>query len=84
MGERSLTLSVAEEIVAGLDRLARETGRPADQLAEEALQRYLDYEGWKIEKIRQAIVRADAGEFATDEEMAEAFDRYRYVAQEAE
>jgi RHH-type rel operon transcriptional repressor/antitoxin RelB len=84
MGERSLTLTVAEEIVAGLDRLARETGRAADQLAEEALQRYLDYESWKFEKIRKAIARADAGEFATEEEMAAAFDRYRYAAQEAE
>jgi RHH-type rel operon transcriptional repressor/antitoxin RelB len=84
MNERSLTLSIAEGIVAGLDRLARETGRAADQLAEEALQRYLDYEGWKVEKIRQALAQAEAGEFATDQEMAEAFDRYRYAAQEAE
>jgi RHH-type transcriptional regulator, rel operon repressor / antitoxin RelB len=84
MSERSLTLSVAEEIVAGLDRLAHETGRSADQLAEEALQRYLDYESWKSEKIRNAIAQADAGEFATEEEMAEAFDRYRHAAQEAE
>jgi predicted transcriptional regulator len=37
-----------------------------------------------VEKIRHALAQADAGEFATDQEMAEAFDRYRYAAQEAE
>jgi len=84
MSERSLTLSVAEETAASLDRLARATGRSADQLAQEALQRYLDYESWKADKIRHGIACGDAGEFATDEELAEAFDRYRHAAQDAE
>jgi RHH-type transcriptional regulator, rel operon repressor / antitoxin RelB len=84
MTERFLTLSVAEETAAGLERLARATGRSADRLAEEALQRYLDFESWKTDKITRAIACADAGEFATDEELDEAFDRYRHAAQDAE
>ena len=75
MNERALTLSIAEDIVARLDRLARETGRSADQLTDES---------WKAGKIRHALARADAGEFATDQEMAEAFDPYRHAAEEAE
>jgi RHH-type rel operon transcriptional repressor/antitoxin RelB len=74
---RTLTLSVAEETVAGLEKLARETGRSADQLAQEALASFVDYESWKSEKIRSAIRAADAGDFATDAEMDDVFDRYR-------
>ena len=65
---------------ARLEALARETGRSSEQLAEEALQRYVEYESWKADKIRDAVRRADAGEFASDEEMQAAFDRYRHAA----
>lgn len=84
MSERSLTLDLTEQTAASLDRLSRATGRSAEQLVEEALQRYLDYESWKADKIRHGIAAADAGEFATDEEIDEAFDRYRHAAQDAE
>lgn len=76
MGDRSLTLDVEEETLAGLERLARATGRSAGELAHEALLRYVEYESWKADKINRAIACADAGEFATDEEIAEVFDRY--------
>lgn len=81
MGDRSLTLNVAQETLAALERLATETGRSTDQLAEEALERYVGYEGWKTEKIKQAIRRADAGEFATEEEIEATFERYRHASE---
>lgn len=77
MGDRALTLKVEDGTLARLEALARETGRSSEQLAEEALQRYVEYESWKAEKIRDAVRRADAGEFASDEEMRAVFDRYR-------
>lgn len=80
MSDRSLTLNVAEETFAGLEKLSRETGRSPAQLAHEALTRYVDYESWKAEKIRNALRQADAGKLATDEEMDAAFDRYRRAA----
>ena len=77
MGDRALTLNVEDETLARLEALARETGRSSEQLAEEALQRYVEYEGWKADKIGAAMRRADAGEFASDEEMRAVFDRCR-------
>ena len=79
-----MTLNVAEATVASLEKLAQQTGRSSDQLAEEALARFVDYESWKSEKIKSAIGRADAGDFATDDEMDEVFDRYRQIADRAE
>jgi predicted transcriptional regulator len=80
MGDRALTLNVEDETLARLEALARETGRSSVQLAAEALQRYVEYESWKVEKIRAAMRRADAGDFASDEEMDAVFDRYRQAA----
>jgi RHH-type rel operon transcriptional repressor/antitoxin RelB len=80
MGDRSLTLDVTEETVAGLERLARETGRSPAELANEAVQRFVEYESWKADKIECGLRAADAGDFATDEEMAAVFDRYRHAA----
>jgi predicted transcriptional regulator len=77
MGERVLTLNVEDATLARLEALARETGRSSEQLAGEALKQYVEYESWKAHKITHAVRRADAGDFATDEEMQEVFDRHR-------
>ena len=77
MGDRAFTLNVEDQTLARLDALARETGRSSEQLAEEALQRHVEYESWKAHKIRNAVRRADAGDFASDQEMQAVFDRYR-------
>jgi len=60
--------------------LAWQTGRSSEELAEEAVKKYVEYESWKADKIRDAVHRADAGDFAMDEEMAAVFDRYRRAA----
>jgi len=77
MGDRSLTLYVEDETLTGLETLAHETDRSFQHLKEEAVRQYVEHEIWRADKIRQAVGRADAGDFATDEEMEAAFDRYR-------
>lgn len=57
-----LTLRLAPEALAHLDQIAAATGRSRAELAEEALQQYLDVQAWQIEGIRQAIAEADRGE----------------------
>ena len=76
-GDRSLTLNVADETLPRLEALARESGRSSEQLAEDGLRRYVKCEGWKAQKIGDAVRRAGARHFATDEEMDAVFDRYR-------
>lgn len=52
------------------------TGRSTSHVAMEALREYLDWRTPQIEDLRKAIAAADAGEFASDEEVAAVFDRY--------
>jgi RHH-type rel operon transcriptional repressor/antitoxin RelB len=74
------TVHIRPELAAGLDELATRTGRERADLAEEAVARYLDYERWATEQIAEGLRQADAGQFASDEEMDAIFGKYRDAA----
>lgn len=71
-----LTLRVPVGIKEQLDRLADVTHRSKSWLAGESIRQYLDLEAWQIGEIRKALAEADAGDFATDEEVAAVKARY--------
>jgi len=75
-------IDATEETFAGLQRLARATGRSPAEVANEAVQRFVEYESWKADKVERGLRAADAGEFASDEEMKAVFDRYKRAADE--
>ena len=70
--ERTTTVTVRlpESMRDQLDALAQATGRPRTYLAAEAIRAYLAVEAWQIAEIQEAIQRADAGEFASDDQVA--------------
>ncbi len=70
MDTATLTLRISVEVRDQLDRLADATHRTKSYLAGEALRQYLDLEAWQVGEIQQAIKEADAGDFASDEEVA--------------
>jgi predicted transcriptional regulator len=61
---------------AELDALAKSTGRNRNALVEEAIRRFIDVQRWQIADIEQAIQEADAGDFASDEEMNALWAKY--------
>jgi predicted transcriptional regulator len=60
-----------------LDRLARSMDRDRSYLINEAVDAYLQTHAWQVEEIRAGLEEADAGQFASDEEVAQAFRRSR-------
>jgi RHH-type transcriptional regulator, rel operon repressor / antitoxin RelB len=60
-----------------LDALAQAQDRDRTYVLNEAIDAYLDVHQWQIEHINEGIRQADAGEFATDAEVAAAFSRWR-------
>ena len=52
-----------------LEALARATGRKKGFLIAQAVEEYLETQAWQIEETLKAIKEADAGDFATDEEL---------------
>ena len=60
-----------------LDKLVKATGRNRNTLVEEALRRFIDVERWQLADIEAGVREADAGDFATDEEMEAMRAKYR-------
>jgi RHH-type transcriptional regulator, rel operon repressor / antitoxin RelB len=76
METATLTFRVPVEVRNQLDKLAEATHRSKSFLAGEAIRQYLDLEAWQIGEIQQAIGEADAGDFASAEEMAALLGKY--------
>lgn len=71
-----LTLRVPVEVKQRLDQLAEVTHRSKSWLAGAALHQYLELESWQIDEIRAGLSEADAGDFASDEEVAATISKY--------
>lgn len=64
-----MSLRLPDELTSQLDALATATGRTKSFLAGQAIRDYIDREAWQIAEIQQAISEADAGDFASDDEV---------------
>ena len=70
------TVRLDAETVSFLDELARGEERDRSYLIRQAIANYVELRRWQMEEIRQAIKEADAGLFATDEEVEKQFDKW--------
>ena len=66
----TLTIRIDPEVKDRLDRLAEATQRSKSFLAAEAIRSFVDTNEWQISEVRAALKEADAGDFATDKEVA--------------
>jgi RHH-type transcriptional regulator, rel operon repressor / antitoxin RelB len=66
----TMTLRLEDEVKARLEQLADSTQRSKSFLAAEAIREYVENNEWQIAEIRSALIEADAGDFASDAEVA--------------
>lgn len=64
-----MSMRLPDELSNQLDVLAAATGRTKSFLAGQAIRDYIERESWQIAEITQAIGEADAGDFASEEEV---------------
>ncbi len=70
MPTESVTFRIDAEARAALDQLAAATNRDRGSLISEAVEAYLDVQEWQFAHIGAGLAQAEAGSFATDEEVA--------------
>ncbi|MED5606863.1 Predicted transcriptional regulator [Pseudomonas delhiensis] len=71
-----MSLRLSDDQSDTLARLAQATGRSKNFLAAQALDEYLAREAWQIGEIQQAIVEADAGDFASEAEVEAVLNKW--------
>lgn len=76
MASSVLTLRIDEKLRKKLDKLAEATQRSRAYLAAEAIREYVAVNEWQVAEIRKAVAAADAGDFATDEEVQRTFAKW--------
>ena len=75
-----MTIRVDRKTKARLEKLAKAMDRTKSYVAAEAIHAYLDLNEWQIAEIKAALKEADAGDFATEEEVQEVMRKWRRAA----
>jgi predicted transcriptional regulator len=65
-----MTIRLEDEVKDRLDHLAASTKRSKSYLAAEAIRAFVEINEWQVAEIREALKEADAGDFASDEDVA--------------
>jgi predicted transcriptional regulator len=73
---KTLNVRLPEALYAQLEQLAAATTRTKSFLAVEALAAYLQSESWQVQDIKAGLAEADAGEFASEQEVNAVFAKY--------
>ena len=76
----SMSMRLPDDLFEQLGDIAEATGRTKTFLAVQAIRNLVDQEGWQVAEIKKAIAEADAGDFATEEEMRELDAKWGYHA----
>jgi len=72
----TLAIRLPASLKAELGVLARTTGRTRNAMLEEAIRRLTAVERWQIADIEAGLREAEAGDFATPEEMDQLWSKY--------
>lgn len=72
----TMTVRIDDDIKDRLEVLAGATRRSKSFLAAEAIRAYVDTNEWQIAEIQAAIKEADAGDFASDQEVDDLAKRW--------
>ncbi|MEI6546090.1 MAG: hypothetical protein WCK17_12265, partial [Verrucomicrobiota bacterium] len=76
MTTKTINVRLPESLYNQIEALAKATARTKSFLAIDALTSYVQNESWQIRDIHEGLKEADAGEFASDEQVKAVFDKY--------
>ena len=77
MAQDIITFNLDTEKRKVLDQIAYSMERERTDILNDAIDAYLEIYEWQLDHIKEGLRQADAGEFATEEEVAAAFAWWR-------
>jgi predicted transcriptional regulator len=72
----NVTVRLDQNTVAFLDKLAEVEDRDRSYMIKQAVSNFVQLHRWQIEEIEKAVKEADAGLFASDEEVEKCFGKW--------
>ena len=72
---KPMEVPLSPDIQAKLARIAAERGRDTQTLAQEAIERFVDYDEWFTRQVQEGIDQLDDGHFVTHAEVGARIDK---------
>ncbi len=79
MSKENITFRIDSSKKSAIDALAKGINRDRSYILNEAVNAYLEMYQWQIEEIQKGIAEADAGDFASDEEVNATFAKLNHA-----
>lgn len=79
MNKQIVTFRIDSNKKAALDKIAAGMNRDTSYIINEALDNYLEMYQWQTDEIQKGIAEADAGEFASNEEVKATFAKLTHA-----
>ncbi len=76
MATKQISIRTSPDLIVKLDALANATKRTRSHLVNQAMEEFVAREAWQITEIEKALKEADAGDFATESELAVMDDKW--------
>jgi len=76
MGSENVTARLDTETKEKLDLLAKSTARSKSFLISEAVRAYVKEQAWQIDAIKDGVEQANAGNFASNDEIRSTFGKW--------
>lgn len=70
--QKTTTVRFEQDTLALLDQVAQTLGRPRSWIINDAVTRYLEYEVWFMDEVRQGLLAAEAGDLVPHDEVKNA------------
>ena len=73
---KATTIRIDNDTLGRIDGLANTLSRSRSWVINQAIERFLDYEEWFVQEVKDGLDEVERGEIATDEEVAATFRKW--------
>ncbi len=73
---KATTIRLDEGMIGRVDHLAGELSRSRSWVIKQAIERFLEYEEWFVHEVKDGLKEVERGEIATDDEVADRFQKW--------
>ena len=73
---KATTIRIDDDTLGRVDGLANTLSRTRSWVINQAIERFLDYEEWFVQEVKDCLEEVQRGEIATDDEVAIRFRKW--------
>ncbi len=73
---KATTVRLDDDMLGRIDGLASTLSRSRSWVIKQAIERFLAYEEWFVQEVKDGLKEVDRGEIATDDEVAAGFRKW--------